>query len=277
MSYTTTSASPASATTTLPAVSTPNGPSGIPISRIGAIIGGILGGVIFLLLVSLGVIFFFCSTGRRPGKSKNVKTPKAPEWAKVVWNAEKSMGAGHDHGQANGDGSDGKRVHRHLRIDESQSKGKGKKKSEKKGETKETDIEKGTVDEPKPKKTLADKILPWGQHDPAEYLREQQERQRQQEEQLRRQIAAQMVAQQQQFGSSATNGQQQFHGLSANYPHYQQPLQQHQQFAQHQAYFPTPQAGVQMPQATYQQQPQYGRPVYFPPPGDGKGAWVRIQ
>lgn len=252
----TTSAAPASATTTYPAVSTPNGPSGIPISRIGAIIGGVLGGVIFLLLVSLGIIFFFCSAGRRPGRSRNVRimnqstSEVAPGWAKMVLNAEKSYGAGHDQGPG------------HAPVEETP------KKNEKRVKIVSKDLEEGRTEEPQKKKGALRSVLPWGQHDAQEYIREQQERQRQLAQQ-QHQYGQMDGAQQSQYGYTSTSDERQGYEY-ANTPQqasHAQLAQQQQQYAQ-QMYYQHPQAGVQvqMPEAAYQQQ-GYGAAMYYPAPG----------
>jgi hypothetical protein len=51
------------------------------------------------MLIVLGMVFFFCSTGKRPGKSRNLKNTQAPGWAKRIWNAEGTIGAKHGHGE----------------------------------------------------------------------------------------------------------------------------------------------------------------------------------
>jgi len=272
------SSAPASATTTNPAISTPSGAANLNISTIGAIVGGVLGGILFFALVGGGILFFFCSTGRRPGRSQKVKL-KTPNWAKRVWNAEGSYGAAHGNKHA------------------SQRAVKRSKSAETESQTEITmadlDLEHGTTAVPKKKKKSkrAYGVLPWGQHDAAEELREQQERQAQQEQQQQQQQQQyQRQQQQQQFGAQTNPQLAQGHGCgmpggeSQPYGYAYAPQQQQQpphwqsqhpqavvghQLAQQQAAFQQQvamQQQVALQQQLASQQLANAGAVYYPPP-----------
>lgn len=171
-----------------------------------------------------------------------------------MWNAEKSYGAGHDHGPAQG----------HSPTEDAP------KKNEKRIKIVSKDLEEGrTEDQPKKKAGLR-RVLPWGQHDAQEYIREQQERQRQMQLQQQEQFQAQQDGSQyqQQYGYTITSDERQGYGYpntpeQVSHAHFtSQPHQYGQQM-----YYQPPQAGVQIqvPQAAYQS--GYGEAIYYPPPG----------